>query len=466
MSAFRSGARAAVSAALLIFGVGSAALAQDAAPASGTLSSGVVYEVRPDRAQPAAAIALWYRAPAAGFEGTPLPGLSRLAAATVAGSTPVTGTPLGRLVERYGGRIAIAAFPSSVSITALVPADRVAQTVRAMTGDYFAPVVTADGLRLAQRDAQTELLYRSYEPEAIEDALGAALFATGPLHDGTLGNPDALGAATLDRVRAYAERAFRPANAILVMTGNVDPAVLRDVASRPDGAGAAPEQAAPQTPRSAASGPLAREGNIAGTGLGWIGPPIADETAATALDFASDALFAPRTGIVAKALGARKAAVSGKFLTYRSPGIFLVTITGADAAAARPIVDEAIAGAAKPMPQPAFEAARARFVYHLLSQMATPSDVSDVYGWYAVEGAPAYAPAEGGTDGRYFTLAAKLTPAAVAAVVSKYLTAPPAVVTLARPAPVASPSARPTPAAARPSGKPSPAPKPGKTPGP
>ena len=53
--------------------------------------------------------------------------------------------------------------------------------------------------------------------------------------------------------------------------------------------------------------------------------------------------------------------------------------------------------------------------------------------------APAYAPAEGGTDGRYFTLAAKLTPASVAAVVAKYLGGPPAVVTLTQPTPKPSP---------------------------
>jgi zinc protease len=435
--------RAAVTAAFLIWGAAGPARAQDLTASSGVLPSGVRYQVRPDPAAAAAAVALWYRAPAAGFEGSSLPGLSRLAAATVAGSTPVTGTPLGRLVDRYGGRLAVAAYPESVSITALVPPDRVAQTVRAMTGDYFAPVVTADGLRLAGREAAAELLLRSYEPEAIEDALGEALFAAGPLHDGVFSKPEALAGATLERVRAYAERAFRPSNAILVLTGNVDPAVLREVASRPNpGPPAPPERAAPQTARPAGS-PLTREANIAGTGLGWIGPPIADEASATALDFAAETLFGNRTGIVPKALGSRKASVTGKFLTYHGPGIFLVTITGPEAAAARPVVEKAIAEAAVPMPQPAFEAARARFVYRLLGQMETPADVADVYGWYTVEGAPAYAPAEGGTDGRYFTLAAKLTPASVAAAVAKYLGAPPAVVTVTRPVPKASPSPKP-----------------------
>jgi zinc protease len=400
------------------------------APATdGVLPSGVAYTVHADPAQSAAAVALWYRAPAAGFGGTPLPGLSRLAAATVAASAPITGTPLVQLVERWGGRLTIAAYPDSVSVTATVPPDRVARTVRAMTADYFAPVATAGGLELAQRDVGEDAVYRSFGPEAIEDALGAALFAAGPLHDGAIPTAGSLAQLKLERVRAFAERAFRPSNAILVLTGNVDAAALASVASR---AGAPPsrraEDPAAQTPAAGQSAPLTREGNLAGTGLGWIGPAISAEADATALDFAADALFAPRTGTVTKALGASKAVVTGRFVTYRNPGLFLVTITGEGAAAARPIVDKALADAAKPMSSGAFDAARAAFVYRTLSDMETPATLSEIYGWYTVEGAPAYAPAQGGTTGRYFTLLAQLTPASVAQTMARYLGGAPAVV--------------------------------------
>jgi hypothetical protein len=74
-------------------------------------------------------------------------------------------------------------------------------------------------------------------------------------------------------------------------------------------------------------------------------------------------------------------------------------------------------------------------VYRLLGDMETPSELADTYGWYAVEGGAAYAPAEGGARGRYFTVAAALTPAAVAQTVARYLGTPPAVVTLVKPAP-------------------------------
>jgi zinc protease len=434
VSGFSTGLWAAVSAALLVCGAASAAAAQDAAAATGTLPGGVTYELRADRAQSGAAVALWYRAPAGGFDAPAAPGLSRLAATTVSASAPISGTPLAQLVERFGGRLSVAAYPDSVAITALVPPDRVAQTVRAMTADFFAPVVTAPGFAVAQRDVGEDALLRSVEPDAIEDALGAALFASGPFHDGTL--PTAkLGDVKVERVRAFAERAFRPGNAILILAGNVDAAALKSVAARSgDTSPRSPEAAVTPAPatRTPETEPLQRTGVISGSGLGWLGPPIADERGATALDFLADALFAPRTGMVARALAGRKATVTGKFVTYHDPGVFLVTITGDEAATARPIVEKAVAAAAAPMAPEAFAAARAGFVYRLLAAMNTPAEVADTYGWYAVEGDPAYAPAEGGLQGRYFSLAAALTPADVAQAAARYLGVPPAVVTFAK----------------------------------
>ncbi len=431
----RSLLRAAVSAALLVCAAAAPGGAQGT-PASGTLPGGVTYQVRPDPAQPAAAVALWYRAPASGFGPKPQPGIARLAAATVAGSTPITGTPLSRQIERYGGRVSVAVYPDSVSITALVPPERTADTVRAMTTGYFAPVVAQDGLSLAQRDLAEDAVYRSFDPEqALEDLLGSALFASGPLHDGLIGTPNGYRAASLAQVRAFAERAFRPANAILVLTGDVDAAALGAVASR---AGAQPAAEAPAAEIAQPTpAPVTRNGNAAGVGLGWIGPPIADEAAATALDFTADALFAPG-GVVAKAVGSRKAAVSGKFVTYHDPGVFLVTISGDDAQAVQPLVARAIADAAKPMAAAAFAQARAAYTYRILASIETPVDQAGTYGWYSVEGDPVYAPAEGGSGGRYFSLAAALTPAGVAQTVARYLGPAPAAVTLTTQPPPAS----------------------------
>ena len=52
-----------------------------------------------------------------------------------------------------------------------------------------------------------------------------------------------------------------------------------------------------------------RSGEVPGTGLAWVGPPIADEKAATALDFVADYLFRDDTGIVTREIDAEQHAM-------------------------------------------------------------------------------------------------------------------------------------------------------------
>jgi len=78
-----------------------------------------------------------------------------------------------------------------------------------------------------------------------------------------------------------------------------------------------------------------------------------------------------------------------------------------------------------------FESALDAFKYHLLSDLQTPAEKADNFGWYSVEGAADYAPGASGEAGRYFQAASSLTPDFVAEVAEKYLGKPPVVVTLA-----------------------------------
>ena len=355
-------------------------------------------------------MALWYRAPAER--------LRRQAARRACRGSPLRPWPPRRRSRARRWRSSsnasaagssIAAYPDSVAITALVPPDHVAQTVRAMTADFFAPVVTAPGFAVAQRDAGEDALLRSVEPDAIEDALGR-----GPLrgravprrHDA---HAAALGDVTLERVRAFAERAFRPANAILILAGNVDAAALRERrraqrrrVARGARAGRGASAGAADRPTRE---PLRRTGIITGTGLGWLGPPIADEGAATALDFLADALFAPKTGIVAEgAAAAARRRVTGKFVTYHDPGVFLVTITGDDADGGAPDRREGdrrrrdadgrgrLRRGAR---RRSSTVCSARWTARSRSPTRTAGTRS--------RATPAYAPAEGGLQGRYFT---------------------------------------------------------------
>ena len=137
-------------------------------------------------------------------------------------------------------------------------------------------------------------------------------------------------------------------------------------------------------------------------------------------------------GAVARRVGDAypDAVVVGQFITLHDPGVMFVAYSGKDTAAVRALVDDGFATVRKPLDAAAFRSAIAAFEYHLLSDLQTPLQLADNFGWYSVEGAPAYAPGSGGERGAYFTAAQSLTPEFVASVAQKYLGKTPAVITL------------------------------------
>lgn len=405
---------------------------------SGTLPGGGSYLVRPQQSVPAAAIELWYRAPSVGFAHDPVPGLALLAAKAVAASVPITGTTLSGLVADMGGKLAISGYPDSIEISALVPANRAGDVVRAMTSVYFTPVLSAAGLRTARSDVIQEALIRGFESdEILRDALLSQLFASGPAHYPVYGKPDDVRKITLDTVTDFATRAFRAKNAYLIVTGAVGSDVVdRAVAGRPKAANDAGE-GSPANTVSPLSPPLSQDSSDSAFGYAFAGPPISDERAATALDFVSDYLFRPESGLVARRLADAQVDVTGQFVTYHNPGVMLVQLSGTgDLKAGRAAVDAALVQMRKPLDKKSFELAREAFVYHLLSDLQTPLELADNFGWYSVEGNAAYAPGLSGNGGRYFAAAKSLTAEYVAGVVTKYLSTPGATVTLAPPQPV------------------------------
>lgn len=395
------------------------AAAADAAR-SGTLKGGAAYVLRPVGGAAVAAIAIWFRAPSAGF-ADPISGLGRLSASAVADSRPVTGTSLATFVDGVGGRLVITAYPESIAVSVLVPADAAAGAVQALTRAYFAPVLSNAGLTAAKRGVAEEAQIHAFSPAAeIEESLYGALFAAGPAKYPTFGTPASIDGVSVAAVRAFAERAFRPSNAIVVATGDVDEATL--ASAIPGRAGGPPGAERPSPERIvAAPAPVQRTGIEPGFGMAWVGPPIADEREATALDFVADYLFAPDTGIVQRSAGPSGAELVGTFVTFHNPGVFLVTATGGDPAAARTAVDAALATMRTPLAPAAFAEARRAFTYHILSDGETAGQLADSYGWYSVEGNASYTPGENGARGRYIAAAEALTPAFVAATVTKYL---------------------------------------------
>jgi predicted Zn-dependent peptidase len=394
--------------------------------------------VRPAQGAPLAAIELWYRAPSTGFGPKPLPAIARLAAQVVAASKPIVGEPLGKAVSEAGGRLAITVYSDSVSISAAVPASAARTIIKVLTTAYFAPVVTEDGYRAARGEVEQESQISSYDPETVvRDAIFAQLFSAGPQHFPSLGDPKDISQIGLGDVKAFATRAFRSQNATLVVSGAVDSSIGdAAVSGRPAEGDDGPE--APATPELATSvTPVTK--NFAETvgGYGWIGPAISDTREATAMDFIADYLFRNDDGYVTRQVAEKypDAMMLGQFITLHDPGVMFVVYSGKDnTPALKALVDDGFAQVEKTMAAATFAGALAAFKYHLLSDLQTPTQIADNFGWYSVEGAAEYAPGANGDRGTYFKAADSLTPDFVADVAVKYFSKSPVVVTL-RPGP-------------------------------
>lgn len=376
-----------------------------------------------DPAAATVALELWFRAPSTGYE-EPTPGLARYAATAIAASKLANGETLSGAVKNAGGRFSISDYPDAVSVAVSVPAGSEARMLKLLTTAYFSPVLSEAGMRTGLRDVVVAGTQRRFDPEGtLRDAVFAHLFAEGPAHYSTL--PAAavsLSHVTLENLRAFSARAFRSSNAVIAIAGNARLEVGASVGgARADGlAMEPPVDSKPALPAAPVTGVFGENA----VGLGWMGPPISDSKAATALDFIADYLFRPDAGIVSKALARANADVfmNGTFVTLHDPGVMLVQIAGKDSGSARDRVLAAIAAVQAPLDAATFAAARKAFEYHILADTQTPLSRADNFGWYAVEGDALYSPSD---DGRkYLDAAESLDPAYVAGIARRYLGAP------------------------------------------
>jgi predicted Zn-dependent peptidase len=394
---------------------------------AGALPRGGTYVLRPDATVGAAAVSLWFRAPGAGYDNAS-PGISRLAATAAAAAPLASGKSLVALVHSLGGDLNISVYPDIVNVDAFVPSSSVRRVVAAMTAAYFAPTIDDSSVKTAQRDAAVLSVQQRYTSGLmLHDKLFEQMFSAGPAHYAPIPTTVAqITRITPADVDAFAKRAFRSSNAVLALAGNVDASSLDAVT---DGSGAAGMDAPIDSTPAPSRGESRINASVDGLGLAWPGPPIADEKAATAMDFIADYLFRDETGVVSRALDASKsdAYVNGQFITLHDPGVLVVTIGGDGAKAAKQQVIDALTKLETPLDPAAFAAAREAFLYHLASDTQTPQEQADNLGWYAAEGNAAYAP--GDAAGSYLGKARELDPAYVAQIVNRYLKNP-ATVTL------------------------------------
>ncbi len=388
---------------------------------SGALAHGGTYLIAPDSGAPVVALDLWFRAPDDGYDGL-TPGLARVAVTAAAAAKLASGKTLAATVTQAGGQLSIEVFPDLVSVGVVVPTTAARRVLASLTAAYFAPAIDDTALHAALSDATVISVQQHYESDALaHDLLFSRLFASKPANEAPI--PLAIGALaniTLGEVNAFAQRAFRASNAFLTLAGDVDPTMIAVVT---DGNGAGPPEAPIDAiPVSPLPAPTTFAGAEPATGIAWIGPPIADERAATALDFVADYLFRPSVGVLSNALDRSgvQADLRGQFVTLHSPGVMLVTLEGAGDSSAQAAVLQGVAALEQPMSSAAFAAAREAFIYHFNVDTQTPDEQADMLGWYAAEGAAGYAP--GGDD--YNRIARSLDPDFVAATVRKYLAHP------------------------------------------
>ncbi len=403
---------------------------------SGALPQGGHYVLTAPSSMPLTALELWYRVPSIGYGPAIHPSLGRLAAQSAAASSAAQGLSLGEYVASIGGTLSIDVFPDSVAITALVPSPEADATLRLLTGSYFSPHITDAGLHRAKLDMTTEAMYERFDPSvALRNALFAGLFVAGPEHYATLDAHD-VAALDLPTVQAFAERAFRPQHASLVVTGATAPSLLTAIMpsatitnttfSEQD------ELAALQSTPGSVSTPRFVPFSQPGGGLAWLGPDIDDELSATAMDFIADYLFHPIDGKVTRQLATAlpDVTLNGQFITLQKPGIFLVGVSGPGSGAALHQIRQQIQALTKPLPPDVFLQARRAFSYHIQSELQTPTGLAASFGWYATEGSPGYAPGAQGADSQYDHDIAALSARKVAEVAQTFLQSSPLWVTL------------------------------------
>lgn len=375
----------------------------------GTLLHGGSYIIQRDTASPVTAIALWFRAPAAGYDSA-TPGLSRIAAAAAASAPLASGPSLAHFVRNLGGRFSINVFPDLVGIDALVPNSQARRVIAAMTAAYFSPRIDSASIKDADEDAAVARLTQSYSvADTLQSAIATTLFAQGPYHVGVLPpSSRTVRAIPLGAVRGYAQQAFRSTNAVLAIVGGVTSDVLLAVT---DGDVASPGD----SPLDSLVDPIQHSVTIntavPGVGLGWGGPPISDERAATAMDFLANILFSS---------GPR--GLQGQFVTLHSAGMFFATAIGTDPTPISNDFLQRVKALAVPMDPATFAKRHTAFLFRLRDQMQYPDEVADELGWYMSEGNGPYAP--GDARANYWQAVISLTPAYVASIAAKYLATP------------------------------------------
>lgn len=423
------------------------AAASSAGPQTVTqqLQNGLTMVARKAGAAPVIALEVWIRCPSNDYDSS-RPGIARLAAMALLDERSATSLSLRDATHIAGGQISVSVYYESTEIAILAPSyaapallDKLGATVARAYIDQTAFDSARTRLAAAQAAAS------EMPDQQLRDTLFAQMFASGPLHDSTYGDPKSLRDMTLQDVTKFLGRAYVPASEIAVAVGDQAPSEVVPHMSAFSASGV-PSQPMPNSVVAKFAGaPFAihsEQAAVGGVALGWVGPPISDERAATAMDFLSDYLTHPGDGTLVTTVAAvdSEADFSGQFITLRNPGVFFLTVAGTqfDPATLPGVLRDAVQSAlGHEFSKADFAQARDAYATHLLRDMQTDEGLADNYGWYFAQGALPYSPSA--TDlalsGDYFSRVSSLTPDYVYSIAKKYLLVNPTIVVLPRSTP-------------------------------
>jgi predicted Zn-dependent peptidase len=415
---------------------------------SGERTDGLAYRVIGGGASPTEAIEIWFRCPADGYDGS-RPGIARLAALAIADDNR-GGASLREIASASGGEVAVQVFPAATEIGIVMPAYLAGTAQEALLARVFHPSIDDNALKNAKLRLAEQLSLAGLEPDIyLRERLFAAIFSSGPYRDSTFGTAATLDKATLTDVQEYIADAFRQSNAIAVSAGlgSLDAYGAIATSGPPQvrtlsGATATSRVSTADVPHSTVRTsfapvtlPTDSSTSVRAVAIGWVGPPISDQRAATAMDFLSDYLMRDGFGTAALALSSTQphATFDGQFITLQNPGIMFAGAWGAGLDRRRAV--DAIRAAVQhvvdaPLSDAEFAQASIAFQTHLLHDMDGPQSLADNVGWYFAQGASSYNPVDMifGAGG-YESAASSLTPGFVHDIARRYLSPEPAIVT-------------------------------------
>lgn len=403
--------------------------------------NGLTVVARKAGAAPVAALEVWIRCPSNDYDSS-RPGIARLAALALLDEKSATSLSLRDATRIAGGQIAVSVYYESTEIAILAPSYAAPALLDKLSATAARPYVDQAAFDSARtRLAADQVAAGEVVDQQLRDALFTQLFASGPLRDSTYGSPTSLKGMTLADVTKFLGRAYVPESEIVAVAGDQDPRdVLKHLSTLT--APGAPAQPMPNSQAAPSGAPFAihsAQSAVNGVALGWIGPPIEDERAATAMDFLSDYLAHEGDGVLVKTITAADSAAefNGQFITLRNPGVFYLTVSGQqfDPATLPGIIRSAVQSAVgHEFSKDDFARARDAFVTHLLRDMQTDEALADNYGWYFAQGALPYSPSatDVALSGDYFDKVSSLTPNYVYSIAKKYVLVDPTIVVLPR----------------------------------